>query len=422
MNLIVISTLGGLHRAQNLIKQENLQNNVLAILYTPANLEMPKTLTNNVADGFFDHIEFVCLQKSPTKITLEKSKKDFDAYKHIFDKYNFTNVFLNSFDYHYNYLAVLAQKKGAKLILFEEGTGTYNYLTGLDRDKLTQIGFAGRMKIAITGLGGLKARFLRLIRHNFIIKTIFLVLQAILFIPQIIFYLLVTIKRVFANILSNEQKIRIRRFFYPNHLKPVFGKISEFDELYLAFPEMGKKGYKAKKYNELKLAYYINDTILAKLEEEWEFEGFTNNDIIFVDQIFSVPVELHLEAIFSYINKKYPNKHIYMKLHPKMKEASMEAYFEYLETKQPNVTILDTGTTSIPMEYILQLKNAKHLIGLSSTTLVNAQLLMDDITVLSFMDYYINYISRYGFIDKAKIDNLKYHKAHLEIYNTVKIV
>lgn len=398
MNLIIASTLGGLHRAQNLVAQENLKNNVLGILFTTANLEVPRNLLENVIDGFFDAVEMIEISKSTQEVRLNKAKVDYATYKGIFDKYPLSKVFINSFDFHYNHINTLARERNIPVALYEEGTGTYNFLTG--HSKFVEPNFTERMKSATWPLKKLLSRYKNLL----LIQTFVVIIK--------------TTKQVLFGLFTVSFKKKIRSYFYPKHLRAAFGQIKAYDEIYVVFPEMGEKIFTANSYRKLNLAYHLRDDLVDKIDTQ----PFSEDDVIFVDQVFSVPVKIHLQAVFSYLDKRYPEKNIYLKLHPKLREKTKLEYEEWLSKEKPNARLLETGTSDLPLEVILQLKSAKHLVGLTSTTLVNAKELIPEITVFSFMSYYIDFVSKYAFIPKASIDNLYYHKAHLEIYQTIEIV
>ncbi|TWO27704.1 hypothetical protein XK09_07505 [Campylobacter lanienae] len=124
-NMFVISNLSQLNIIKNIIKYENIKDIVLIIVYAKANLKMPKIVFDEAKKESFDEIILFLLPNSPANLNLRSyiiMNKDF---KNLLNLFKPNYLYMLSFEAHYSLLANMAYNSGAKLILIDEGTGTY---------------------------------------------------------------------------------------------------------------------------------------------------------------------------------------------------------------------------------------------------------------------------------------------------------
>ncbi|CUU70689.1 Alpha-2%2C8-polysialyltransferase (POLYST) [Campylobacter hyointestinalis subsp. hyointestinalis] len=124
-NIFIISNLSQLNIIKNIIEYEKLKDILLVVLYTNKNTKMPKLILNEAKKDIFEQIVLFLLPNGPMNLKLTSYitiKKD---YEKLIKLYQPNYVYLLSFEAHYSILANIAQNNGAKLILIDEGTGTY---------------------------------------------------------------------------------------------------------------------------------------------------------------------------------------------------------------------------------------------------------------------------------------------------------
>ncbi|ANE35936.1 alpha-2,8-polysialyltransferase [Campylobacter iguaniorum] len=124
-NMFIVSNLSQLSIINNIIKYEKLSNNILVILYTNKNLKMPKLMLEEAKNNFFDEIVLLLLPNSPINLKLKNYLIMQKDYIKLINNYNPSYVYLLSFEAYYSLLANIAKNYNAKLILIDEGSGTY---------------------------------------------------------------------------------------------------------------------------------------------------------------------------------------------------------------------------------------------------------------------------------------------------------
>ncbi|MEZ9527222.1 polysialyltransferase family glycosyltransferase, partial [Enterovibrio norvegicus] len=125
MNLFLISQFGQLIHHQALIKRDGLKNNKLVILYTIANTEVPRKIELEADKGIFDEIILAELPLRPNSVNLENINKMTEMYSQLLG--GVSNLYMSSFESHYNICHKIAMNRSIRTHLIEEGLATYKY-------------------------------------------------------------------------------------------------------------------------------------------------------------------------------------------------------------------------------------------------------------------------------------------------------
>jgi poly-alpha-2,8 sialosyl sialyltransferase len=401
MNLFVVSNIGQLYQAQALIRKNGLKQNVIAILYTNLNTTILDYLLGSVDQDLFINQETVLLPNHPNKFSRRKLKKIRDGYEELVGKYDFSSIYICSFESHYNFIKDIATENGMKLMLFEEGTATYKFLIEENDEDPT---IKGRLK-----------RALSLSKNDF--KRAFMKKQLVI---QPIKIALRTLKRIAASFFTKAERMQIKSTFYPSELRSVFKTIEEFDELYVAFPEKAKLIFKAKKYNELISDFSLNEETTELINESIALKHLNSNAVVFVNQRYKVPDHLHVNIILSFLSQHYKDEKIFIKFHPKDSREMKEAFAQLIEEKQLNAEIIDLDI-EVPFEAILKVKRPKLVIGISSTSLIYTKKIIPSTETLSCANYYINHLIE-NRVEEKVIHLITYHKKILETMSDIEVI
>ena len=125
MNLFLISQFGQLIHHQALIKRDGLKNNKLVILYTKANTDVPKKIKTEADNLLFDEIHLAELPIKPNSLNLDNINEITAMYNQVLQ--GVSELYMSSFESHYNICHRIARKKNIKTHLIEEGLATYKY-------------------------------------------------------------------------------------------------------------------------------------------------------------------------------------------------------------------------------------------------------------------------------------------------------
>ena len=124
-NLFIVSHLGQLAQIEALIDQKNLSNNGLILLYTEMNLSIANTVESYYNSNLFCLFQKVKLPVRPNKIDVGKLLNIKKQYIKILKELKPSNLYVLSFEGHYNLLLSYAKFKEINIYLLEEGTATY---------------------------------------------------------------------------------------------------------------------------------------------------------------------------------------------------------------------------------------------------------------------------------------------------------
>ncbi|MEC8886631.1 MAG: alpha-2,8-polysialyltransferase family protein, partial [Pseudomonadota bacterium] len=127
-NLFIVTTFAQLKNIENLIRLEGLKNNYLLVLYTNANLKMPRLILKNVDRSLFEVIDKFKLPIKPGSVDIVKARYFIRSYQRLISGILPTSLYLFSFEGHYTILRNIAKSNSIKIIIVEEGTASYKDL------------------------------------------------------------------------------------------------------------------------------------------------------------------------------------------------------------------------------------------------------------------------------------------------------
>lgn len=391
MKLFVVSNVGQLNKAQDIILSKKFDNIILCVLYGK-NLEILKNIKKQINNEIFMETVFLKLPNKNIQYNKRNQKIIYNMYYKLFQKYNFEEVYLFSFEYHYNYFEDLIRKNQGKLNLIEEGLAMYKPI--ISPPKLTK---NQQLQDSLKEL----CKGYRIILRNTLkdIKKI---------ISKSAIYKILKINYIFIEEIRNiyfEKKNE-------NYLKLFYSRIKEFDNIYAVFPELLEKKFSTKKYEKIFFDYNILEENIKLLENNTIFNSIDSESIIFINQEYNIQKEIHVDIILSYLVKNYSSEKIYIKFHPRENEKIKETYLKYIKNNNlVNIVCLNLDV-EIPLEVILKLKTPKSVIGLTSTSLVYSKEILNNIKSVSIGEYYLKEIQKYENISEK---NIKVFKEHLEI-------
>jgi len=381
INLFFVSTLGGLYMAQSVIYQENFTNNHLIVLYENAESNVYEKIISNVDDTLFSSVESERLPPAIWHMTPSKAQETYALYESILHRYKPEAIFINSYNWHYNFIYDLSKNFDTKICLYEEGLSTYRLLICEHAAELHTVWES--FKLAFRPFKPL---------------------------------------RIFSAIFPYHTRLKVKSLFYKKKYKSVFSCATDFDELYVVFPEKASKVFNAGIIRKLHLDYRLNEN----MKNISPTINFTPSDIIYLDQTFGLPHDIHTEAIFSFFalhGKELINNHqtLYIKLHPKADINTKNAFLNKLNNIPFDVKLLDFGSIDLPVEYFISEGLIENIWGICSTTLVYSTELSPKVNVVSLAKHYKEFAIAHN-ISPDKIHNIAFHLAHLELFENIKIL
>lgn len=337
-NIFVISTLGQLNQIKKILNRDNA-NHVLVISYGN------KNLTNSIIVGLGD-LDYTIITIS-NEMKNEDYKILFDNYKKFFEKFNYiTDIYICSFEGHYNYINVINKKLKCNLHLVEEGSGTYNLLK--DSSIKNNLIF---LKVKKKGIKD----WIRLIN---------------ILIPK-----------------QKKSKILYKLlFFAPLYIRERFNIIKEYNSVNLTFPYKVKEVFHSEKYNEI-----FDNNIFTNQNEPLVIKEIESNAIIFVNQSFNIPNELHVSIVLEVLDSVFHEKKIYIKFHPKDSDVLKSEFRKQININKLEYSLLEFEH-EIPFEDILLKSNINTLVGISSTALIYSKKYKTNIKCISIGEQYFSKI------------------------------
>jgi len=327
-NLFVISHLGQLSQIEAFIEQKKLLDNHLVVLYTERNMVMPKLLKTKYNEKKFKGIFFLKLPNFPNTLHLKKLLLMRNKYHEIVDKVKPKNLYLLSFEGHYNLLSTYVKLRGGKVFLIEEGTATY------------------------------KKNIPKKVKG----KKEYLTILCIQYLP----------------------------FF--NSLKTVLTRYVEFDKLYVAFPKLAQKRFQTNHieyffaYNTIKKSNHITEIIKKYNISSNDFIYVNQYYTIQNEQFTSTIITILMQ--FS----KYSKGKVFIKMHPKDSTELIKLFKQQISLKGIKETIILIDESEFLVEPIIAVVKLRGIIGLTSTTLVYAPMISSITKVYSIAPIFLDKI------------------------------
>lgn len=405
MNLFIVSNLGQLFQAQNVIKQNKLSKNIIAVLWTNRNTVVRDNIINNADENLFIKVESFQLPNFPNKLHVNNLLKIRKDYMSLIEKYSFTEIFICNYNSHYNFLYDIAKLKGIKINMFEEGLGTYKFKLLLDRDlNQDNPSFIKRIKKATKVSVKDTKNAIRQTDLYLWVKLIMVFIIKNLLKP--VYTILKGFLRILLSVLPKQKMDKLMRLKLPKELRSFGGTIKQFDKVYLTFPERGREMFKANEYKELKLEYELKSDVRDTFDKSATLQLIDKNSVIFLDQVYNVPPEIHVDVIVNYLNENFPNKDVFIKMHPRSKKE-LRKLFEKKIGEYKHIRLLNLDV-EMPFEAILLEKRPKTIVSITSTSLVYSPKLVKNTEVISCANYYLSKVNpsyvKDNVLEEIKID------------------
>lgn len=404
VNLFIITHLGQLKQMEALIKKQNIRKNYLLVLFTNKNLVIPQIVHNSFNSNLFKKILFLEIPFGVNRFEYKKLIDLEKRYKDIIQSISPRFVYLNSFEGHYSILISIAKDNDSLVYLVEEGTATYkiclnNYID--ENNKELNYIF-------------IKDKFMQTIGQTQLFKG-----------------MIKTYKN--SRDFSKQSKMFIKSLWFSQPLQKMILKqmgtdaskkalipATNFDKVYSAFPHLldnvfdGDKEYFFVYDNFDEQELILADGIIKKYNIQSE-------DVIYLSQRYFSDSELYVLIVCDILNTIVDsNKHIFIKLHPKEKEDVLNIFKICVAKYKNRFTIIDDFNFLI--EPVIVKSKINTVIGLTSTTLIYANLLSNNIESISIAKLLMTELRLKGCAEMEVFRLLDSHLDILNLFNKVLII
>lgn len=395
-NLFLIANFGQYNHISNLIKDLKISNCALVVLYTSSNFYIPQSIHDSIDEGIFSLVYFLEIPRSPNRIDIDLALEIRSKYLKLINILQPSKLYLSSFQFHYSIIATIAKNKGIKVILVEEGLGTYR-LGGLPNE-----GMIG--KISIEKVREVSSKT---VSRNQLFKKLYKNYKET--------KLLIKEVRSFFRIIYKTPEFQgeILRLIPNKELKSIMKPFLDFDESYTSFPEVSKRIFNVKdskfyfSHNNIKqeeISYCNN--IIGKY-------NINHDDYIYLSQQYRINDTEYVKIVSNLllnISKNEDSK-IFIKMHPRNERLEVIEGFKLLETESlGRIKVIDESDFRI--ENIIKQANVKGVIGITSTALVYTSVIAPKCKVYSIANVLV------GELNPIKnINGIKTIKEHTKIIN-----
>lgn len=390
-NLFVITHLGQLKQMEALIGQKDLKNNLLVVLYTQKNLQVPSDVVDNFSASLFKQAVFVELPKNNHKPNVRKLHQIAKIYQLLVALCACKTLYVNSFEGHYSILLNLVKAKNIKTILVEEGTATYKIgvMSAID-DTAPKMTYQSVKSSFIQTIGGTqlfkqgvkikksyqKSKNLQgaIKEHQFSLKDMKKNQQ-----------FLNEIKKFWLGIWGdpNVQKplISLNKYGAVHHFYEPF---VDFDVVYASHAELLKGDFGRAKLERFFAYQDVEEqsgSVAQALIDEF---AITADDVLYLSQRYALDLRLSMYSIERALRKLKGKGRIFIKLHPKEDEQVLKMYQAIVASSSGSVIVLNKYKFSA--EALIALSGIQTVMGIASSTLIYAPLINPEIRVLSIAD------------------------------------
>ncbi|WP_394209819.1 alpha-2,8-polysialyltransferase family protein [Psychrobacter piscatorii] len=369
-NAFVISNLGQLKHVTGLIKKEKINDCFLLVIYTEANLSVPRAIHDSFDSSIFDKVLFFKLPNNPNSINFKNIKYIESSYRKIIHRISPSRLYLNSFQFHYAVLANISKQLGSSVILIEEGLGTYRLSNEECYENFNSIDSKLLRKISKETLS--KTEIFKKLYKRYKMTREFATES----------------KRFFRKFyLSPEVQCRIINFYPNSNLKSFYKPFLDFDEAYTSFPALTKDKFNVKKNN-----YYFSFEEPTIDERQYalsiiEKYNIKPEDYLYLSQKFNINrVEYLLIVKHSLLRLLEGNDSIvFVKLHPKQEhELVLQGFLEMEKETQGRIKVIEESGFLI--EEVIKLSKVQGVIGITSSALVYSSLISSECKSYSIAD------------------------------------
>lgn len=402
-NLFIITHLGQLKQMQALICQQNLQDNLLVVLYTYKNIQVPSDVQEGIDESLFSQVIFTKIPHGLQKDNIQKNIRLNFVYKKILSLSKFKTLYINSFEGHYNIVLSLAKSAQLKLVLVEEGTATYKLKSGQFESftpadqKITQ--------------AFLKQSFMETIGQSQIFKKAVKVkktyqknrnLSAAWQQADISYRdtkLLTQFgsqvgkfgKKVWNAPMVQKSAVNLYAKAFPVMANKPF---VDFDKVYASYPELLVGDFGTSKIEPFFAYNQFGDDDLKIANEAIEQYKIGADDVLFISQRYALDLRLYMKELDNLFRALSASHRVLIKLHPKENDFILQMYQTMAMMSGGRIVVLD-HCSKIPAEALLAVSSVKAVIGLTSSTLIYAPLMRRDIQVISIAKLLIERLAWY---------------------------
>ncbi len=329
-NLFVVSHLGQLSKVECLIQEKKLKDNMLIVLYTHFDLTMPSVIDNHYNKKYFTCVEQLKLPTRPNKINIKKLSSMKDKYHQLIDKLNLYNLYVLSFEGHYNLLLDYASTQNIILHLIEEGTAIYKE----DRQS-----------------------------YNYSKK-------------EKLHYLLIKYSPFFKDL-----KVSLKRY-------------RKFDNIYVSFPKLIRDKFDAKNIEYFFSYEKVSIEEEKNINKVIEKYSISSSDMVYVNQRYNIDESLFVETVISALlvfNQKFKGR-VFIKMHPKDNDSLVQLFQKKIFMLNIEKEIILIKDKYFLVEPIIMTVRPKAVIGLTSTVLLYVHKIDKNIKAYSIALLLINTI------------------------------
>lgn len=429
-NLFVITHLGQLKQMESLIQQKQLKGNLLIVLYTTKNLDMPKMVINNISQNCFSGAITVEIPIGINKLSYSKLIEVQKIYSKILNTINFNDLYVNSFEGHYAILLNMAKNKKRGTILVEEGTAIYK---PINETLYQQYSWSKYKKVDYKFL---KSHFMSTIGKTQIFKKGVKIKKSIKK-PTDIFpiYKKVGInqsdildgkllKQIKNFALSLDEDLRIQHDFIRiggnRYLKSALSAYVDFDKVYASSPKLLKETFKKSVFERFFIYDWLDEESVAYAKSLIKKYKIGHNDILFLNQRYELDLRLYMtELRFLFLNMIDQDNKIFVKLHPKDGDR-VRILFNHLE-QQSHGRIIIIEEQDFLVESLLKVSGIKKVIGITSSVLMYTHLIDQDAKAISIANHLIDRLSNYSECRKG-LEDISKHLHIIYKFDSIHII
>ncbi|SFP66671.1 polysialyltransferase family glycosyltransferase [Enterovibrio norvegicus] len=376
MNLFVIAQFGQLIHNEALIKRDKLEKNKLIILYTSANILVPEKIKNEVDSRLFSEIEMVEIPLSPNSIDIENINVIFKTYKRILKGVD--DLYISSFERHYNILHEVALRKKIRTHLVEEGLGTYKFAS--NEFSFTPPSRKDSLVRALNKSGLSSNKYFPIIKsiRTWILDTLSL--------PKQLFKALLEIKN---SEFKNYKKLEL----FSDERNGFLGYAKNFHSINLAYPEAVSNVFESKESKILNTySSYESNVEITSLITKYDIR---ESDSLYLSQVFQITSVYYADAVIKIIKDELEKSEgrFFIKFHPKDKIVFIDKIKEKVLELGLSDRIIIISESDFPIEAIIKESKFERIIAISSTALVYAKQLSESTECVSITN---TLISRLG--------------------------
>lgn len=355
MNLFLISQFGQLIHHQALIKRDGLKNNKLVILYTKANIEVPRKIKKEADNSLFDEIYLAELPIKPNSLNLDNINKITTIYSQVLQ--GISDLYMSSFESHYNICHKIAKKENIKTHLIEEGLATYKY------------SYSKFEKVRPSK----KNSFIKALNDSGLSSNKYYPFAKIIYTYLRDFYKLpIQVVKAFRYNKESEYKTYNYLEKLSDERRGFIDYAKDFDSINVAYPRAIDGVFSAGQVNVLNTyATYEPGFDLDGLVEKY---SVSFDDMLYLSQMYPIPSEAYADAVINVIQEYLSDSSgkCFIKFHPRDKQDFIEFIKAKVVEMELSERVLVIEESDFPIEALIKKCQFDKILGISTTALVYA--------------------------------------------------